>query len=489
MIFQKLYYLKNYRKFLPETPIPAFHYGLKPTILAAAILSKLSTHSYFSQLNLQLDCNLLAADLIFSIFNLSLPHPQVLTGFSNYRLKEILKETDLFANREELVASELLLSLENSAWLLIDYNYHVKTLPMLTFMDYIASEVLFSSVYIVRSKLLKSIALSNLSLCNDSLQLLINCCQEKGIGGKEGGGGIWGRESEFWKKEKGSLWFNNGGITYFDDLPFYDDKNKETIEAILAMELPKNYGYKYGLLNVSLFKYAKCMLLLAIHHSEVFEKQENNDYRVQNLKKIELSIRSLLKNLSSEEEVLFHLNEYYKLEARAKSDMSPELTQKLKEKKIEISQLISSLLNINDSSEQELFFKESMDEKSYPGTFNNHVSGIKEEGLNYYEGRLLRVCIMVRSRSAIASINCIMGLWTRANFVIRKGISNLASYCYEMRMVETGEEPENQINETKVDEKKKGGPPAGKIDPKKGALPQDGKDNKSIDEVIYPYKN
>ena len=486
MIFQKLYYLKNFRKFLPETPIPAFHYGLKPTILASGILSKLSTHSYCSQLNVQLDCNLLASELIFSIFNLSLPHPQTLTSFSSYRLKQVLKETDLFVNREELVASELLLSLETSVWLLIDYHYQVKTLPMLTLMDYIATDVLFTSVYSVRAKLIKSIALSGVSLCNDSLQLLITCLQEKGIGGKEGGGGVWGRESEFWKREKGGLWFNNGGVTYFDELPFYDDKNKEAIEAILALELPKNYGYKYGFLNVSLFKYAKCVLLFAIHQSEVFEKQENNDYRVQNLKKIEISLRSLLKSLASEEEAFYLLNDYSKFENRAKNDMNPELTQKLKDKKTEIIQFISSSLNIVDPVEQELLFGDSNEEKVVGGGgLGGGIGGIREEGLNYYEGRLLRICLMVRSRGVIANINSVMGLWTRANFVIRQGFSNLASYCYEMRMVENGEEPENQGNETKVEDKKKGGPPASKPDPKKPGVPG-GKDNKLNSTLFIP---
>jgi hypothetical protein len=178
----------------------------------------------------------MAAELAFSVFKISLPHPQILIKYGEYRLKELLKNEDIFENKEVLDPIESLLGFENIAWMLIDYNYHLKALPMLTLMDYISTEILQNPYYSIRAKTLKSVALSQISLINESLQTLILVVNEKNLSLN------WMRESEFLKKEKGSNWFNNGNMTLQNDLPFYDDKNKVIFKIRYEIKIFFNKG-------------------------------------------------------------------------------------------------------------------------------------------------------------------------------------------------------------------------------------------------------
>lgn len=218
-IFQKPMSLKVWRKIFNETAILSFQYGIQQCLFACNLLNKLATVCYFNNLYLQRECILMSAELSFSVFKISLPHPQILTKYGEYRLKELLKNEEIFGNREVLDPIESLLSFESLSWMLIDYNFHLKCLPMLTLMEYIATEILQNAYYSIRAKLIKSVALSQISLINESLQLLIAVANEKNLPLN------WLRESEFLKKEKGSNWFNNS-LMIHNDMPFYDDKNK-----------------------------------------------------------------------------------------------------------------------------------------------------------------------------------------------------------------------------------------------------------------------
>ena len=58
------------------------------------------------------------------------------------------------------------------SWALIDYDFSLKALPLLTLMDYIATDILRSPFYSVRAKIIKSIALSSIGYLNESYNLL-----------------------------------------------------------------------------------------------------------------------------------------------------------------------------------------------------------------------------------------------------------------------------------------------------------------------------
>ena len=219
-IFQKLYSLKCWRKIFTESSLVAFQYGFQQSIVGCNLLSKLSSICYYNNLYLQRECVLMAAELAFSIFKISLPHPHILIKYGDYRLKELLKNEEVFSNKETLDPIESLLAFENLSWILVDYNYQQKALPMLCLMDYISTEILLNPYYSIRAKILKSVALSQISLMNEALQNLVVVANEKNLPLN------WMRESEYLKKEKGSNWFSQSNVVIQNDMPFYDDKNK-----------------------------------------------------------------------------------------------------------------------------------------------------------------------------------------------------------------------------------------------------------------------
>lgn len=225
-IFKQEKSLRSWRKIFIEFSLVSFQYGVQQCLFVCNILGKLAVISYFNNMNLQRECILMASELAFSVFKISLPHPHILIKYGDYRLKELLKNDEVYSNKEVLDPIESILSFENHSWMLIDYNFPLKCLPMLTLMEYISTEILQNSYYSIRSKILKSIALSQISLINESLQFLITVVNEKNLPLN------WLRESEFLKKEKGSNWFNNSNIFVYNDMPFYDDKNKVNLNFI-----------------------------------------------------------------------------------------------------------------------------------------------------------------------------------------------------------------------------------------------------------------
>lgn len=114
------------------------------------------------------DANLLAAEMIFSIFRISLPHPLIAVEYGTYRLREISLNENLFRDPWTLDPTETLLSMERISWSLIDSDMSLKALPPLCLMDYIATDICHSAFYSIRAKILKSIALANIGCINES---------------------------------------------------------------------------------------------------------------------------------------------------------------------------------------------------------------------------------------------------------------------------------------------------------------------------------
>jgi hypothetical protein len=84
----------------------------------------------------------MAADLAFSLFKITLPHPQVYICLANYRLKEISSKEDVFRDKYTLDPSETMLSCYKIGSLLLDSEIPLKSLPLFCIMDYIATDIL-----------------------------------------------------------------------------------------------------------------------------------------------------------------------------------------------------------------------------------------------------------------------------------------------------------------------------------------------------------
>ena len=86
---------------------------------------------------------------------------------------EFLPDVDIFDDKEALSPIELLNALESTSDYLIDFENYVKALPLLTLMEYISIDIVRSDSHMIKSRILKSIALSNLGYFNESLQLIL----------------------------------------------------------------------------------------------------------------------------------------------------------------------------------------------------------------------------------------------------------------------------------------------------------------------------
>ena len=56
---------------------------------------------------------------------------------------------------------------------LIDNDMHIKALPLIQIMDYIACKICYSDFYSTRAKLFKSIVLAKIGMINQSYQLIL----------------------------------------------------------------------------------------------------------------------------------------------------------------------------------------------------------------------------------------------------------------------------------------------------------------------------
>ena len=65
-----------------------------------------------------------------------------------------------------------MLNCEKLAWQLIDSDMSLKSLPLITLMDHIATDINKSDFYSVRAKIMKVIAMADCGQINESYNLL-----------------------------------------------------------------------------------------------------------------------------------------------------------------------------------------------------------------------------------------------------------------------------------------------------------------------------
>ncbi|EAR94374.2 hypothetical protein TTHERM_00049190 (macronuclear) [Tetrahymena thermophila SB210] len=491
-IFNNSSSLKEYRlKVRDESKTIARQIGITEMLVGSNIICNLGYIFYFKQLNQMRDATLLAAEMVFSIFRISLPHPLIAVEYGTYRLRELCLKENIFKDPWTLDPVETLLSMERLAWNLIDNEMSLKALPPLCLMDYIATDVCQSAFYSVRAKIMKSIALANIGYINESYFQLQKVIKEKDLPLR------WLKPTEYLMRERGNNWFPEGEGFNNSSHP-YQEKNREIIEILAGKEksesapqkgdakgdqnankgdlMPKNFHIKYGQLNVNLFQYARANLLFAVNENEIFENFELNQIRNEYLKQSENQLRKLLKKISFEEEIGlidWQIEKYtYYLQNHSGSGKDQQSEQNAE-----------NTLNKLKQERRELFAKREIDKKDEEEYLKN-----KEESLDYVNKREERLTMMCRSRFLIHKINQAQNLFTRCYHILSYGISNLFQYCNEYRYVESGEEQENlDLDNIKLQEEAvagqpaKGGknaappkkePPAEKKDQKKGGKPE-----------------
>lgn len=292
---------------LKDISTVAYAIGVRQMLIAANALHNLCAMVFHYDINSQREAFLLASELVFSVFQVTLPHPIAVTRFGDvaFRLREIgvaasvsLRNSgDIFADRHVLDPSDTLLAMDRLAWMAMDSDLPLKALPMLALMDYLATDLTCSSFYSMRAKIMRSAALAACGFINESYQMLQRAYNEKDLPIP------WlPRQGEFVKREKGSTWFYNAGDAYNNNQYPFTEKNKEITDILLRkMDVNKVFAQKYGQINVNLLTFARLLLVFAINENEIFD--ENNDKRIENLNSAEKALRELLKKLAFEEEL------------------------------------------------------------------------------------------------------------------------------------------------------------------------------------------
>jgi hypothetical protein len=105
-------------------------------------------------------------ETVFELF-----HPSRSKDFKDYRMREFVFDKEVFEDRQELDPGEVLLSLEFISEVLIDYKNYVEALPLLTLMNYIATDVVKSEPFMIKARVLKGVALAKLGYIQESLNI------------------------------------------------------------------------------------------------------------------------------------------------------------------------------------------------------------------------------------------------------------------------------------------------------------------------------
>lgn len=123
------------------------------------MLAKLAKLCYNTNLHLQRESVVMGAELLAAPFKIAMFHPQENIEFSEYRMKKLLPDVDLLSDPQPLQPIDLLNGLEIIQEMLIDYEMYEKVLPLATLMNYVATDLVKSTPYMVKARVLKGIAL------------------------------------------------------------------------------------------------------------------------------------------------------------------------------------------------------------------------------------------------------------------------------------------------------------------------------------------
>ncbi len=94
-------------------------------------------------------------------------------------MQEIVQRENLFRDTTILDPTETVLAMDKLSWMLIDSDFALRALPILSLHEYIATDILQSYFYSFRAKVLKAISLSHIGFINEAYQYLQKCFKEK----------------------------------------------------------------------------------------------------------------------------------------------------------------------------------------------------------------------------------------------------------------------------------------------------------------------
>ena len=77
-------------------------------MIGVNILQKLAKLINYKNFHKKKEAIFMSAEIIFSVFQVTLPHPQLQINYGTYRIKELSIKENLFLDKNELDPAELL---------------------------------------------------------------------------------------------------------------------------------------------------------------------------------------------------------------------------------------------------------------------------------------------------------------------------------------------------------------------------------------------
>lgn len=233
----------------------------------------------------------MAAELFAAPAKLSLPHPMVPSEYTTYRFREFLG-TSWLRDQYILKASDLLNALAVCAQALIDQEMYAKSLPLTALMDYIAADITRSKVLVVKARVLRTIALTEMGYISEAQSLFQRVLALKDLpvhGGQKG---------KYAEKLDGKNYFESSS-GYNNDLPPTADGNVAVIKQMLepiSEEVETKLQEFLSPYLVELVQYARALLIVKTNLPEDV-REPAADFRASSLKTAEDSLRGILKKI------------------------------------------------------------------------------------------------------------------------------------------------------------------------------------------------
>jgi len=244
----------------------------------------------------------MAAEIIFAILTANMPNPTNLLSYSNYRLTEINKNSSLFTSRDNLKPTDLLISLLDISETLIAYNDFELVLPILALAEHISCDIIKSTNYLLKVRILKTIALAELGLISEAMQSYMKILKKVDLPN------LYNQNSIYFDKTNGKFANIQKDLRYFNHLTPDNQKNVDTVTNFFKQGTG-DIELKY-LLQANLHSeliYARSLIIFKIFEKENYlnylEIKPDIAFRIENLNRIEKEIRDVITQLAVSEEI------------------------------------------------------------------------------------------------------------------------------------------------------------------------------------------
>lgn len=244
----------------------------------------------------------MAAEIIFSILTASMPNPTNLLTYASFRITEINKNSNLFTSRDNLKPTDLLISLIDLSEILISYNDYELVLPVLALAEHIACDVIKSTNYLMKIRILKTIALAELGLISEAMLSFVKILKKVDLPN------LYNQNSLYFEKTNGKFANIQKEIRFLNHLTPDNQKNVDTITSFFKLGTG-DFELKY-LLQANLHSeliYARSLIIFKIFEKENYlnylEIKPDIAFRLENLSRIEKEIREVIVQLAVSEEI------------------------------------------------------------------------------------------------------------------------------------------------------------------------------------------